>query len=185
MTTSPQPPAHLDNPRDVVLAILAATPRFTADGSRVRVTAWNAQVASNIVQAFTDAGWLPKPEPKAPWRDQQQPPEQVKILGSAQILAAVAGSFGLQVPVLTGQSRTRVAVRARQIAMYLIRERLGLSYPEVGRLFSRDHTTVLYAVRKIRADLETDLQLQIELHVCQQPLPDLPPAAAAYEAGAA
>lgn len=174
----------VDNPRDLVLAVLAATPRFTSDGVRVRVATWNAAAASNVVSALTDAGWLPTPEPKPTWRE-LPPPDQVQVVGSAQILAAVAGAFGLQVPVLTGTSRTRIAVHARQIAMYLCRTRLALSYPTIGRLFGRDHTTAMYAIRKIDGALEADLRLQIELHVCQQTLPDLPPVALALAAGAA
>ena len=37
----------------------------------------------------------------------------------------------------------------RHIAMYLSVKLLGCSYPEVGRAFGRDHTTVYYAVRKL------------------------------------
>jgi len=37
----------------------------------------------------------------------------------------------------------------RQIAMYLVKEATKRTLPEIGRKFSRDHTTVLHAIRKI------------------------------------
>ena len=52
---------------------------------------------------------------------------------------------------LTGASRSRVLVTARQIAMYLCRELTDLSLPKIGQSFGgRDHTTVMHAERKIR-----------------------------------
>ena len=51
----------------------------------------------------------------------------------------------------TGQSRSRVLVTARQIAMYLCRELTDLSLPKIGQQFGgRDHTTVMHADKKIR-----------------------------------
>jgi chromosomal replication initiator protein len=52
---------------------------------------------------------------------------------------------------LCGSSRSRVLVTGRQIAMYLCRELTDLSLPKIGQQFGgRDHTTVMYADRKIR-----------------------------------
>lgn len=50
--------------------------------------------------------------------------------------------------------RTMTPARGRAIAMYLVRKHLGWSYPEIGRFFSRDHTTVMVAELKIRRDLD-------------------------------
>ena len=52
---------------------------------------------------------------------------------------------------LTGPSRSRTLVTARQVAMYLCRELTDLSLPKIGEQFGgRDHTTVMHADRKIR-----------------------------------
>jgi chromosomal replication initiation ATPase DnaA len=51
---------------------------------------------------------------------------------------------------LNGRSRFPRIVKPRQIAMYLSKVLLGLSYPHIGRRFGgRDHTTPLYAIRKV------------------------------------
>lgn len=66
------------------------------------------------------------------------------------IIAQTAAYFGLTIEELTGPSRGRHLVMARQIAMYLCRELTGLSLPKIGAQFgNRDHTTVMYAERKI------------------------------------
>jgi len=70
---------------------------------------------------------------------------------SATIMAQTAAYFGLSMEDLCGQSRSRVLVTARQIAMYLCRELTDLSLPKIGQQFGgRDHTTVMHADRKIR-----------------------------------
>lgn len=66
---------------------------------------------------------------------------------------------------IRSQRRTKVVVRARQIAMYLAKTLTGQSLPEIGRRFGgRDHTTVLHAVRKIErlVGIEPGLADQIE-----------------------
>ncbi|OIJ25215.1 chromosomal replication initiator protein DnaA [Nocardioides luteus] len=66
------------------------------------------------------------------------------------IIAQTAAYFGLSIDELTGPSRGRHLVMARQIAMYLCRELTEDSLPKIGKHFGgRDHTTVMYAERKI------------------------------------
>jgi len=69
----------------------------------------------------------------------------------ALIIAQTAAYFGVSLEDLTGPSRGRHLVMARQIGMYLCRELTSMSLPQIGREFGgRDHTTVMYADRKIR-----------------------------------
>ena len=75
-------------------------------------------------------------------------------INGATIMAATAEYFGLTMEDLCGSSRSRVLVTARQIAMYLCRELTDLSLPKIGQMFGgRDHTTVIHADRKIRAQM--------------------------------
>ena len=69
---------------------------------------------------------------------------------AAAIIALTAAYFGVAIEDLTGPSRGRHLVQGRQIAMYLCRELTDLSLPKIGAQFgNRDHTTVMYAERKI------------------------------------
>src|ERR687890_2632736 len=75
-------------------------------------------------------------------------------INSSTIMAATAEYFSLTMEDLCGSSRSRVLVNARQIAMYLCRELTDLSLPKIGQQFGgRDHTTVIHADRKIRAQM--------------------------------
>jgi chromosomal replication initiator protein len=71
-----------------------------------------------------------------------------------QIMEATSAHFGVSIEELVGQSRSRVLVNARQVAMYLCRELTDLSLPRIGQAFGgRDHTTVMHADRKIRQQM--------------------------------
>jgi chromosomal replication initiator protein len=71
-----------------------------------------------------------------------------------QIMEATSAHFGVSIEELVGQSRSRVLVNARQVAMYLCRELTDLSLPRIGQDFGgRDHTTVMHADRKIRQQM--------------------------------
>lgn len=70
-----------------------------------------------------------------------------------QVIAAVAEFFHLSSNDLTGRGRKKEVVEPRQIAMYLLREVLELSYPYIGKKFGRDHTTVIHSVEKITQEV--------------------------------
>ena len=73
------------------------------------------------------------------------------------IMEAVARHYGLHADDLAGDKRHPRLVLARQIAMYVCRRNLRLSYPELGRAFGgRDHSTVIHAVKKIEKMLVND-----------------------------
>jgi chromosomal replication initiator protein len=71
------------------------------------------------------------------------------------IMNATADMFGFPIAELTGQSRRRPLVTARQVGMYVFRELTDYSYPMIGREFGdRDHTTVIHAVEKITEQMK-------------------------------
>ncbi len=85
---------------------------------------------------------------------------QPRPITPALILAATAEMFGFTVEEITGKSRRRPLVTARQIAMYVFRETTDLSYPAIAREFGgRDHTTVIHAVEKIKALMKERRQI--------------------------
>lgn len=81
------------------------------------------------------------------------------------VIEVTAELSGFSVAELTGPSRGRPLVLARQIAMYVLRQLTDHSYPAIARAFGgRDHTTVIHAVNKIeglmpeRAKVYQDVQ---------------------------
>lgn len=57
--------------------------------------------------------------------------------------------YGIDVTEIMSTSRTKEVAMARQVAMYIIRQLTKLSLPEIGRVFGRDHTTVIHSLEKV------------------------------------
>ena len=68
----------------------------------------------------------------------------------ADVIRFVAQHYGVRVADLKGRSNRRSIAMPRQVAMYLIREILELSFPEIGKIFGKHHSTVMYAVDNIQ-----------------------------------
>lgn len=81
-------------------------------------------------------------------------------LSVREIANCAAEYYGISFMDLLGSKRTDKLVRPRHVAIYLAREMLSASYPEIARrLGGRDHTTAIHACRKIAAKIKTDMAL--------------------------
>jgi chromosomal replication initiator protein len=78
-------------------------------------------------------------------------PEPIKI---EKIIAEVARTYDVSEKDIISKRKTAELAKARQIAMYIARETTELSYKPIGEAFGKDHTTVLYAVKKVEAFLK-------------------------------
>ena len=77
------------------------------------------------------------------------------------IISQVCKFYSVDETVLRGTLKNKGTTEARQMAMYLIRKLTNLSLPDIGKEFARDHSTVLYAIRKVEASLKAgDSHLQ-------------------------
>ncbi len=66
----------------------------------------------------------------------------------------VSFSYAVSPDTLAGATKSRPSVIARQIGMYLSRKLTGSTYAAIGEAFGgRDHSTVIYACRKVRAEM--------------------------------
>ena len=70
------------------------------------------------------------------------------------IVSQVCKFYSVDEAVLRGTLKNKGTTEARQMAMYLIRKLTNLSLPDIGKEFARDHSTVLYAIRKVEAALK-------------------------------
>ncbi|MCQ2571055.1 MAG: chromosomal replication initiator protein DnaA [Candidatus Saccharibacteria bacterium] len=77
-----------------------------------------------------------------------------------QLIERVAKYYGLTSKDLLGTSRVKDIKNARQIAMYLMNEELGLSTVKIGNEFSKDHTTIMHGVKIIKTNLKSDFNLR-------------------------
>ena len=70
------------------------------------------------------------------------------------IISQVCTFYSIDESVLRGTLKNKGTTEARQVAMYLIRKLTNLSLPDIGKEFARDHSTVLYAIRKVEVSLK-------------------------------
>lgn len=78
-------------------------------------------------------------------------------LTARQVVERTAKHFGLNVDDLVGPKRDKEIVVPRQIAMYIIRSELHLSFPKIARELGRkDHTTAIHSVEKIEKEQSYD-----------------------------
>jgi chromosomal replication initiator protein len=114
------------------------------EGALVRIT---ATLALNGHELSQEALAAVLPPPSSP------PPITLELIKSE-----VAKYYKVSVEDLEGNSRERRVVCARQIAIYLARELMDLSFPALGVLFGgRDHSTIMHAYRRAKALAESPL----------------------------
>jgi chromosomal replication initiator protein len=77
-----------------------------------------------------------------------------------QIIKSVASFFEVSQSDLITTSRRKEVVLPRQVAMFLMRDMLGMSYPDIGdKMGKRDHTTAIHSFEKIAREITTDRTL--------------------------
>jgi chromosomal replication initiator protein len=79
------------------------------------------------------------------------------------ILSAVCERFALRPSDLSSRRRSRHVALPRQVAMYLCRRLLNASFPHLGELFQRDHSTVIHGVTAVEHRLKRDPAFQLTL----------------------
>ena len=131
---------RLDVPGDVLELIASSIERNIREleGALIRVTAFASLNKTPIDKALAEIVL----------RDLIADASTIQI-SAATIMAATAEYFDTTVEELRGPGKTRALAQSRQIAMYLCRELTDLSLPKIGQAFDRDHTTVMYAQKKI------------------------------------
>lgn len=79
------------------------------------------------------------------------------------ILHAVAEEYGVSVEDIMSNSRRSDITEARQMSMCLFAETSGYEPERIGRVFGRNRTTVIYAIRKMRDLASVDKRTQRHL----------------------
>ncbi len=79
--------------------------------------------------------------------------QKATLLDEHALVKIIANVFGIKTSDLLGKSQAREATLPRQIAMYYLRKNFELSLLQIGRFFSRDHSTVISSIRQIEKAL--------------------------------
>lgn len=114
-----------------------------------------------IVQSQLKNKSLSLPEVKTLIKNNIRPKKTVAI---KDIVRIIAMQYGISEEIIYEKTRRKEIVRARQVAMYILREDFNISYPLIGqKMGGRDHTTVIHSHLKIKDDLKTDPSLLQEI----------------------
>jgi len=100
-----------------------------------------------------------------------QPAKSRKNITPKQLIQTVAAYYDIAIEEVLSKSREKRLAFPRQIIMYIMREEMKSSYPQIGQeLGGRDHTTAMHAYDKISNILEEDEKLQHDLELIKQRL---------------
>ena len=80
----------------------------------------------------------------------------IKHIEAAEIVKVVCNYFEIGFEELESNSRKRDLVYVRDMAIYTLTEHTMLSLKSIGEIFNRDHTSVIHAREKVKANLLDD-----------------------------
>jgi chromosomal replication initiator protein len=87
------------------------------------------------------------------------------------LIQAVSGHFGIEIRTLLSEDRRKENMIPRQVAMYLLKNKLHYTYERIGNIFSgRNHTAVMYSCKKLESVMKKDQQVVYELNVIRDKL---------------
>jgi chromosomal replication initiator protein len=94
-----------------------------------------------------------------------------KHISAKQIIERTAKYFQISVEEILGPRRDKDIVTPRQVAMYILRSELHLSFPKIARELGRkDHTTAIHSVEKIEKELSFDEEIKIAVSEIKEKL---------------
>jgi chromosomal replication initiator protein len=87
-----------------------------------------------------------------------------KTASAKEVVKAIATYYNIEESSIFEKTRIKEVVGPRQMAMYILREDCGVSFPLIGeRLGGRDHTTVLHSYNKVKRELKDSPTLEQDL----------------------
>lgn len=149
---------RLDIPSDVQYTIAQRVRSSVreAEGVLNRLSALHAFYGQPITMSFVQERMSDIIPPMTP------PPN------ADRIIQRIAEHFHIRPADIKGNRRPANIAYPRQIAMYLTRRITGLSFPEIGREFEKDNSTVQYACKKIENEIRTNPNLRAELEMLER-----------------
>ena len=79
------------------------------------------------------------------------------------IIEETARKYNVTVGDILGKSRRKDIKTARNVAMYIIKRILDMSFPAIGKMMDRDHSTVYSNIQAVEQEMETNDKLANEI----------------------
>jgi len=96
-------------------------------------------------------------------RKEQREAEEQSLELQEKIIAFVAAFYRIDTGEIKRKTRVLRIVAPRQVAVYLLRDLTGLSWPCIGSIFGFDHSTGIHAYQKIERKRSADARLNGEI----------------------
>ena len=81
-----------------------------------------------------------------------------------KILASVSRAYGVPADQMKSKKRTDNVTNARHVAIYLIKQLTELTLKEIGAIFGRDHSTVVFSIDKVEKSIKTVNNYEAEIN---------------------
>ncbi len=82
---------------------------------------------------------------------------QIDRVTPERIIKRVCEYYSITADKLLSKGRKHTHAKARQITVYLLRTYLHMTYPDIARMFSQDHSTAIYSTRMVSEQLSAKL----------------------------
>ena len=82
-----------------------------------------------------------------------------------KILLHVSKKYGVSVEDIKSKKKTDSIAGARHVSIYVIRKLTDLSLKEIGKIFGRDHSTVISSINKIELNIRTVKNYESEINI--------------------
>ena len=80
-----------------------------------------------------------------------------------KIISIVSAKYGVSAADILGQKRNKDIMLARHVCIYIIRSQTDMSYPSIGRLFNRDHSTIMSSINTIEKRIQEDSEMESDI----------------------
>ena len=96
-----------------------------------------------------------------------------QVVSAERVLKAIQKFYHVPIEDIVSKKRNREVIKPRHIAMYILKNVVGLSYPEIGReLGGKDHTTIMHGCKAITKDISASKQLKDEIELLKESMFD-------------
>ncbi|MDR2336853.1 MAG: chromosomal replication initiator protein DnaA [Candidatus Nomurabacteria bacterium] len=146
--------AGVDVPREVI--------EYLADNIKTNIR--ELEGALNKMVAYCEMrGTKPNINDLMPIISNKNKKTRRQVMSPKVIIEKTAKYYSITLTEICGKNRSKNIVGPRQVAMYLLRHELDLSFPKIASEFERDWTTVIHAVHKIEKNLSVDFSLRDQI----------------------
>ncbi|MCQ2424615.1 MAG: chromosomal replication initiator protein DnaA [Lachnospiraceae bacterium] len=136
--------------------------RFLSDGLRSNVRQLEGAVRKISAQVFLTGMNPSLPMIRACVADIIDPPESTKLTAD-NIINTVAAYYDVKPEFLRSKKRDAIYAQPRHVAVYLIRVHTSMSFPAIGKIFQRNHTTVMSSYEVICKELRNNPAMEIAI----------------------